>query len=93
MKITGLKGVQAAYQKNSTSQTDTQLKNEKIKKAASLDVSQRAKDLAVARKALDKLDGVRDDKVNLIKEQIETGTYKVDTKVLAKKMLTTSWGK
>ncbi|WP_350344124.1 flagellar biosynthesis anti-sigma factor FlgM [Proteinivorax tanatarense] len=93
MKIVGVNGVQAAYNKKGTIKNESDFKNGEIKKAASLNVSQKAKDLSIAKKALAEGDDIRTKKVNTIKEKLDTGTYEVDTKELAAKMLSKSWGK
>ncbi|MBA2848829.1 flagellar biosynthesis anti-sigma factor FlgM [Thermosulfuriphilus ammonigenes] len=53
-----------------------------------VDLSQTSKDLKKVQAVLENTPDVRADKVRAIKEQIETGTYQVDSKKVAQAMLT-----
>ena len=52
-----------------------------------LEISDRARELARARQAVDEAPEVRSEKVADIKKRIEDGTYSVSPKVLARKLL------
>jgi len=52
-----------------------------------VNISDRTKDVQVAREAVAKLPDVREDKVNAAKSAIESGTYKVNEEELARKMV------
>ena len=66
-----------------------QINNAYVEKQATdvAEISQLGKDFAFTMDKLKKVEEVRTDKVQSIKEQIENGTYKVDSKKLAKAML------
>ncbi len=53
-----------------------------------VDLSQTSKDLKKVQAVLENTPDVQADKVRAIKEQIETGTYQVDSKKVAQAMLT-----
>ena len=53
-------------------------------------LSDTAKAVQEAKTQLDSISDVREDKVAELKEQIENGTYKVDSEKLAEKMITDS---
>ena len=52
-----------------------------------LEISDRARELAKARQAVDQAPEVRAEKVADIKKRIEDGTYSVSPKILARKLL------
>ncbi|WP_456432923.1 flagellar biosynthesis anti-sigma factor FlgM [Thermosulfuriphilus sp.] len=53
-----------------------------------VDISQTSKDIKKVQAVLENTPDVRVDKVRAIKEQIEAGTYQVDSKKVAQAMLT-----
>ena len=59
----------------------------KAAKVDSVVLSDNAKSLAAARSAVDSANDVRHGKVAEIKQRVQDGTYTVDSKVLARKML------
>ena len=52
-----------------------------------VDLSQAAKDLQNTRKIMQEIPDVRHEKVEHLREQVENGTYRVDAKKLADKMI------
>jgi negative regulator of flagellin synthesis FlgM len=60
---------------------DTVLKEDRV------ELSQKAKDLQEAKKLLNEMPDVREEKVALLKKQIEDGSYRVDGEKVAGKML------
>ncbi|RCW48213.1 flagellar biosynthesis anti-sigma factor FlgM [Halanaerobium sp. MA284_MarDTE_T2] len=52
-----------------------------------MQISDRAKEIASAKKALKKSPAIREEKVAEIKAKINAGSYEVDSKKLAQKML------
>src|SRR3954469_24022814 len=56
-------------------------------KTDSVSLSDSARSLAAARHAVDTASDVREQKVADIKQQLESGTYSVSSRVLARKML------
>lgn len=66
------------------SQTD---KLGKMRKADQLNISSDARDFQLAMKAVKDNPDIREEKVLEIKRQIESGTYQVDTKKIAGKMV------
>ncbi|SES81144.1 flagellar biosynthesis anti-sigma factor FlgM [Anaerobranca gottschalkii] len=85
MKINNLTGIIKSY--NLTNKE----KNIDIKREHKLEdkfeISQRAKEIAIAKKALAETPDVRMDKVEGIKKKIEEGTYTIDPAQIAVKML------
>ena len=85
MKISNIQSVYEAYQ---PAKAKTPQKTNTI--AAPKDVvaiSNEAKDFQTIRKALSKTPDIREDKVTVIKSQIDAGTYTVSDTALADKML------
>ena len=56
-------------------------------KTDTVDISDTAKRVSAAREELDRIPDVREEKVAELKKQIESGGYKVDSEVIAEKML------
>lgn len=52
-----------------------------------IEISQSSKDFQVAMNAFNKLSDVRQDKVNNIKNEIDSGTYKPSTEDIIKRMM------
>jgi len=85
MQINNATSVQGIYNNYKVKQKN----NPYVEKQAAdvAEISQLGKDFASERNNAEKVEEVRTDKVQSIKEQIENGTYKVDSKKLAKAML------
>ena len=62
-------------------------KNAKVADKDSFNLSNEAKDFNTIRAAIAKSPDIRLDKVNRIKEQIETGTYNVSSEDIANKLV------
>lgn len=56
-------------------------------KTDTVEISDAAKRISAARAELDRIPDVRENKVAELKNQIEKGTYKVDSEQIAEKML------
>lgn len=85
MRINGIKNINNAYKVNAT---DRISKASKIKKEKdSLAISDVAKELQIAKKAIKNTPDIRYDKVNDIKKRIQSGTYNVTAKEVADKMI------
>ena len=85
MQINNATSVQGIYNNYMVKQKN----NPYVEKQAAdvAEISQLGKDFAFTMDKLKKVEDVRTDKVQSIKEQIENGTYKVDSTKLAKAML------
>lgn len=86
MKINNIGSIMQSYnvsnrEVNKGKKSNLPLKEDKF------EISQRAKDIAVAKKALSQQPEVRGEKVQMIKEQIDQGTYYIDPIKIAQKML------
>ncbi|MCT4543237.1 MAG: flagellar biosynthesis anti-sigma factor FlgM [Vallitalea sp.] len=85
MRINGIKSVNSAYKVN---RTDKINKVSKIKKEKdSLAISDIAKELQIAKKAVNNTADTREKKVKEIKSRIESGTYNVSGKEVADKIV------
>ncbi|MBF0317049.1 MAG: flagellar biosynthesis anti-sigma factor FlgM [Nitrospirae bacterium] len=60
---------------------------ERVSTSAKVNLSQRAKDFEEIRGRIDQLPEQRTDKIKILKESIENGTYSIDSKAIAAKML------
>jgi len=58
-----------------------------VTKGDNVELSQTAKDIRQAKKLLDSIPDIREEKVAQIKQQIEDGTYKIDEEKIALNML------
>ncbi len=86
MKINNIAGIVKAYNVNPKENN----KEKNVTGNGQLDkfqISQRAKDISVASKALSQAPDLRNDKIQHIKEQLEQGTYTIDPILIAQKML------
>lgn len=86
MKITGVNQVIGAYQV----QTSPIKKQKTVNHAQGTDtfsLSSTAKDFQVAKQALAQIPDIRQEKVDHIKQQIESGTYNVTGKEVADKLI------
>ncbi|WP_273321766.1 MULTISPECIES: flagellar biosynthesis anti-sigma factor FlgM [Vallitalea] len=85
MRINGIKNVNNAYKVN---QTDRISKVSKVKKEKdSLAISDIAKELQIAKKAVKNAPDIRQDKVNDIKKRIQSGSYNVSAREVADKIV------
>lgn len=85
MKVTGVNQIMSAYH----AQTSPAKKTEKSNATQGTDtfsLSPAAKDIQVARQALAQVPDIRQDKVDQIKAQLESGTYHVTGKEVAEKL-------
>lgn len=62
-------------------------KSDKVKKTDQLNISSAGRDFQIAMDEIKNQPEIRTDKVEELKKQIETGTYKVDSKAIAEKMM------
>lgn len=69
------------------SNVDRTKKSGVAKKSDELNISSTARDFQVAMQEVKKQPEIREEKVASIKRQIEAGTYKVDAKRIAEKMM------
>lgn len=84
MRIDAINKIYETYKANGVSNS------KKVNKSASRDevaLSDTAKDFQTVYKALANVPDVREDKVNIIKEQMASGTYNVKASEVAEKML------
>jgi len=70
-----------------TSSTGSKSAPENVGQADSVEISERARELARAQQAVEAAPDVRADKVAELKQQIEAGTYDVPAEALADKLL------
>ena len=88
--------VQAAARRaeraNNESQAKTDPQGVRPSSSDSLEISDRSRELARARQAVDAAPDVRADKVAEIRKRIEDGSYSVSPELLARKMLEGSDG-
>ncbi|APJ04367.1 flagellar biosynthesis anti-sigma factor FlgM [Silvanigrella aquatica] len=61
--------------------------NPTIKEAANVQISQRAKDMSLAKKIADETPDIREDKVAHFKDLIDKGEYKADSEKIANSIL------
>lgn len=80
-----------AYVNQVQDKDNTQAQAEKAdrqqKKTDTVVLSDAAKRIQEARKQLDAIPDIREDKVARLKEQVENGTYEIDAQKIADKML------
>ncbi len=76
-----IKQTQSETQKTAENQQQTSLREDRV------ELSQTAKDIKKIESVLKTTPDVRTEKVKAIKEQIEAGTYQVDSKKIANAML------
>lgn len=85
MRINGIKNMNNAYKANRANRTS---QTSKIKKEKdSVAISDLAKDLQIAKKAVKKAPDIRQNKVDAIKKRIQSGTYNVSAKEVADKIM------
>lgn len=85
MKINNLMGIIKSYNMTNKEKNIDNKREQRLEDK--FEISQRAKEIAVAKKALGETSDVRMDKVQTIKKKIEEGTYTVDPAQIAVKML------
>ncbi|SHK14256.1 anti-sigma-28 factor, FlgM family [Anaerobranca californiensis DSM 14826] len=85
MKINNLMGIIKSYNMTNREKNIDNKREQRLEDK--FEISQRAKEIAVAKKALGETPDVRMDKVQTIKKKIEEGTYTVDPAQIAVKML------
>jgi len=88
MRINGLNNVGNVYNTKKSNKAYGANKTGKGKDSVSF--SSFAKDLAIAKKEVDKADEVRMDRVETIKSQIESGQYNISASQIADKLLNQS---
>ena len=69
------------------SNVDKTKKSEAVKKSDQFNISSVARDFQVAMQEVKKQPEVREERVATIKQQIASGTYRVDAKKIAEKMM------
>lgn len=84
MKINGINKISQIYKANKVSNIK---KVNSQKKKDSLQVSNQAKEIQIANNAARKVSSVRQEKVDEIKKRIESNNYNIDSKEVAKKMI------
>jgi negative regulator of flagellin synthesis FlgM len=85
LKINNLMGIIKSYNMTNREKNIDNKREQRLEDK--FEISQRAKEIAVAKKALGETPDVRMDKVQTIKKKIEEGTYTVDPAQIAVKML------
>lgn len=85
-EIAGQAAARRAERANNQAQTKTDPQNVRSS-SDSLEISDRSRELARARQAVDAAPDVRADRVAEIKKRIEDGTYSVSPELLARKLL------
>ncbi len=85
MRIDGIKNITNAYKSNRLTKASQISKIKKEKD--SLDISDLAKELQIAKKAVKNAPDIRQDKVDDIKKRIQSGNYNVSAKEVADKMM------
>lgn len=84
MRIDAYTKVQSTY---NTQKTNKEKATQKTGQTDKLELSSVGKDLQIAKKVIKDVPDIREDKVASIKQQIEEGTYQVDTSDFADKLL------
>lgn len=85
MRITGINSYIDSYTKQ-TSKVKEEVKEAKKSKDV-LNISSAAKEYQLAQKTVSKVSDVRQDKIDEIMKQIESGTYNVNAEEIASKMV------
>lgn len=87
MKIfnNGIDKLMQAYRKQEVNKNS--IKSKRVSKNDQLNLSDTARDYQVAMNAIKNVPDIRKEKVEAIKEQIRTGTYKIDEGKIAEKIL------
>jgi negative regulator of flagellin synthesis FlgM len=90
MRINGVNNIDQVYKSKKTSKAYNAQGVESSKDVVTL--SNFAKDLSVAKKAVNQAPDVRMERVNSLKAQIEAGEYNISASQIAEKMLEQSRG-
>jgi negative regulator of flagellin synthesis FlgM len=90
MRINGVNNIDQVYKSKKTSKAYNAQGVESSKDVVTL--SDFAKDLSVAKKAVNQTPDVRMERVNSLKAQIEAGEYNISASQIAEKMLEQSRG-
>jgi negative regulator of flagellin synthesis FlgM len=90
MRINGVNNIDQVYKSKKTSKAYNAQGVESSKDVVTL--SNFAKDLSVAKKAVNQTPDVRMERVNSLKAQIEAGEYNISASQIAEKMLEQSRG-
>lgn len=84
MRIEAMSQVAQIYK---TNQTQGVNKTQKAKAKDEVHISEAGKDFQIAKRALQEVPDVRQEKIAAIKSSMEAGTYEVDSDSLAEKLL------
>lgn len=84
MRIDSIKKMDQIYQKTSAKNT---IKSTKKSSSDFIEISTLGRDLQVAKQAVKDADDVRWDRVNEIKQRMQSGTYNVSAEEVANKMV------
>ena len=84
MRIDSVKKLDQVYQKASAK---SNLKSTKLNSSDKIEISTLGRDLQVAKKAVNEADDIRWDRVNEIKQRMQSGTYNVSAEEVADKMV------
>lgn len=84
MRINSLNNINQIYQSNATMKLN---QGNKAGSADSLEISNTAKDFQTALNAIKSSEDIREDKVQALKEQMQSGTYQVSNKEIADKIV------
>lgn len=84
MRIDSIKKLDQVYQKASAK---SNLKSTKLNSSDKIEISTLGRDLQVAKKAVNEADDIRWDRVNEIKQRMQSGTYNVSAEEVADKMV------
>ncbi len=84
MRIDSIKKLDQVYKSTSMK---ANVQNVSKNQKDSIEISSFGRDLQVARKAVSEADDIRYDKVNEIKQRMQSGTYDVSSREVAEKMV------
>lgn len=84
MRVEAMSQVAQIYKSNQTQGVN---KTQKSNARDEVHISEAGKDFQIAKKALQEVPDVRQEKIAMIKSSMEAGTYKVDSDSLADKLL------
>lgn len=84
MRVDSIKKLDQIYQKTSAKNN---VKSTKSNSSDKIEISTLGRDLQVAKKAVSETDDVRWDRVNEIKQRMQSGTYNVSAEEIADKMV------
>lgn len=84
MRVDHINKINSVYKSQSTKAVKGSTYNSE---KDSFDISRMGKDMTVATKAVNQVPDIRMDKVNVIKAQIESGTYNVGAEEVASKLV------